>query len=147
MRQTIQIKLLMIFTIALISIALNSTARAQINFAGDSAKTALAPNGGTSTNAGSNAQDVCEQRLLKTLDALDKAEKALSFAVMEIGARKNLDALKDQVLAVKDLIIAEYQKLVEVKDKKIARSNWQKFFHFLEKAAMVAAGILLGAAL
>lgn len=68
----------------------------------------------------------------------------MGHALNEIEARKNLDALKDQVIAVKDLIIAEYQKLVEVKDKKVVRSKWKAFLGILEKAAVVAAGILIG---
>jgi hypothetical protein len=37
----------------------------------------------------------------------------LNFALDEIEARKQLDALKDQYIAVKDLIIAEQDKLIK----------------------------------
>ena len=134
----------MIFATALIVTAAALMAAGQTVSAPDSRVTAPASNGVAHAGSNANSQDLCEQRLLKTLDALDKAEKALGQALNEIEARKNLDALKDQLIGVKDLIISEYQKLVEVKDKKIARSKWKAFLAILEKAAMIAAGILIG---
>jgi len=84
--------------------------------------------------------------LLKALDALDKAEKALGAAVNEIEARKQLDELKDQLIAVKDLIIQEQDKLI-VRLQKNSNSVWSKVkkaLEIAEKIALVALGVYLG---
>lgn len=139
-RRTIRTRLLMIFTIALIGTATSFTVAAQTVSANVSPTTALVANGVSST-----ADDVCEQRLNKALDALDKAEKALGFALNEIEARKSLDALKNQLLAVKDQYIADL-----VADNKFLRgqrdsvkSKVRKFLDVLEKVALIGLGVYI----
>jgi hypothetical protein len=150
MRRTILTRLSMIFIILLIATALHSAATAQSVSVSDSRATALAPSGGgsdlRSSVVSSSRDDVCEQRLNKALDALDKAEKALNFAMTEIDARKQLDALKDQYIAVKDLIIAEQDKLIK-RLQKGDNSVWgrvKKILGIAEKALLVGIGIYVG---
>lgn len=94
------------------------------------------------------SDDVCEQRLLKALDALEKAEKALGAAMSEIDARKKLDALKDQWIAVKDLIIQEQDKLIKLlQSQKKSNSVWSRIKRVLEiaeKAALIGIGVWVG---
>jgi hypothetical protein len=94
----------------------------------------------------STADDVCEQRLLKALDALDKAEKALAFATSEIDARVRLDALKDQLIAVKDTIISAQDELIKRLQKKDTGvwARVKKILTIAEKAALIAVGIYVG---
>jgi hypothetical protein len=102
---------------------------------------------GVSSDPRSSAtDDVCEQRLLKTLDALDKAEKALGFAVNEIDARAKLDALKDQLIAVKDTIISAQDELIKRLQKKDTGvwARVKKILTIAEKAALIAVGIYVG---
>jgi hypothetical protein len=136
-----QMKLLAIFAILLIATALHSTATAQTVSASDSRMTVPATNGVAST-----ADDVCEQRLLKALDALDKAEKALAFATSEIDARVRLDALKDQLIAVKDTIISAQDELIKRLQKKDTGvwARVKKILTIAEKAALIAVGIYVG---
>jgi hypothetical protein len=98
------------------------------------------------SGAASTTDDVCEQRLLKTLDALDKAEKALAFAVNEIDARAKLDALKDQLIGVKDLIISSQDELIKRLQKKDTGvwARVKKILTIAEKAALIAVGIYVG---
>jgi hypothetical protein len=102
---------------------------------------------GVSSDPRSSAtDDVCEQRLLKTLDALDKAEKALGFAVNEIDARAKLDALKDQLIAVKDLIISSQNELIKRLQKKDTGiwSRVKRVLSIAEKALILGVGIYVG---
>jgi hypothetical protein len=136
-----QMKVLAIFTALLIAIALHSTATAQTVSASGSRTTVPVTSGAASTT-----DDVCEQRLLKTLDALDKAEKALAFAVNEIDARAKLDALKDQLIGVKDLIISSQDELIKRLQKKDTGvwARVKKILTIAEKAALIAVGIYVG---
>ena len=99
------------------------------------------------------ASDSCEdqlkvalERLDKTLDAYEKATKALGFAQDEISARKQLDVLKDQVLAVKDLIIAEQDKLIKrlMKNDNSLWGRVKKILSIAEKALMIGIGVYIG---
>lgn len=100
-------------------------------------------------NADCQAQlDIANQRLDKTLDALEKAEKALSFAVAENASRKALDDLKNQFIAVKDMIITEQQKFITLlQSQKKGNSFKDRLLTILkvaEKAATIALGIIIG---
>ena len=129
--------------IALIGTALHSTATAQTVSASDFPTIAPATNG-----AARASDDVCEQRLLKALDALEKAEKALGAARSEIDARKKLDSLKDQWIAVKDLIIQEQDKLIKLlQSQKKGNSIWSRIKRVLEiaeKVALIGIGVWVG---
>ncbi len=88
---------------------------------------------------------VAESRLLKVLDALDKAEQLLVFKDREIEARKRVDAVNNELLAIKDLIIAEQSKLINVLQKN-KNSTWGKIKKLLvlaEKAALIALGVYI----
>lgn len=149
MQRKIRIRLLMIFTIALIVTATHSRATAQTSSANvlerPQPATVVASSGGE-TVPKLSADDVCEQRLLKTLDALEKAEKALSFALNEIDARKRLDDLKNELLKAKDQYIADV--LADNKflrdSKGSAKSRIRKVFETIEKILLVGAGVYLG---
>lgn len=143
--RTLRIKLLMLFTIALIVTVGHSRATAQISSVPDSRATALVSSGESPIRP-SATDDVCEQRLLKALDALDKAEKALGAAVNEIDARKRLDGLKNELLAAKDQYIADV-----LADNKFLRnklegpkSKLRKIFERIEKVLLLGAGVYIG---
>lgn len=96
-----------------------------------------------------NVLDECEQRLLKTLDALEKSEALVGFKDKEIEAYKHLSALNDELIKIKDLIISEQQKLIDVISKK-KNSVWSKVKRLLalaEKIALVALGVYAARAL
>lgn len=64
----------------------------------------------------------------------------------EINSRKQLDALKDQYIAVKDLIIAEQDRLIK---RLVGGSNsiWgrvKKILDIAEKAILIGIGIYVG---
>jgi len=70
----------------------------------------------------------------------------LNAAQGEIAARKTLSDLKDQYIAVKDLIIATQDDLIKRLQKK-DNSLWakvKKALEVAEKIALVALGVYLG---
>jgi hypothetical protein len=128
-----QIRLLVILAILLIGTALSSGARAQgIGSASTSPTTALA------------SIDVCEQRLNKALDAYEKANNALNVALSEIEARKTLENLQKEYLAVKDQMIAAQSELIKFYQGQRAKGKWQKLFEKVEKILIFAAGAYVG---
>jgi len=138
MRQKILIRLFGILLTAMLVTALHSTAAGQTP--------ASVP--GSQTTAVAASIDQCEQRLDKVLDALEKAEKALGAAVNEIEQRKRLDELKDRYLAVKDLIIAEQEKLIQFYQKnekqKGFKARLKQVLAIAEKIALIALGVSVG---
>lgn len=123
----------MLFAILLIGIALNSGAAGQATASvATSPKTALA------------SLDVCEQRLNKALDAYEKANNALNVALSEIEARKTLENLQKEYLAVKDQIIAAQAQLIKFYQDQRQKGKWQKVFEKVEKILILAAGIYIG---
>lgn len=64
---------------------------------------------------------MCDQRLAKTLDALEKAEKLIAALDAEIAARKRLDEVNGQLLVSKEAIIAEQSKMIEILRKQTGR--------------------------
>jgi hypothetical protein len=91
---------------------------------------------------------VALERLDKTLDAYEKATAALNAATGEVASRVKLDQLKDQYIAVKDLIITEQGKLIALlQSEKKGSGVWQKIKQILsiaEKAALIAVGVYVG---
>lgn len=87
----------------------------------NSAATVRATSGGNDTRATPATDDVCEQRLLKTLDALDKAERVIAALEAEIAARKRLDAVNEEILAAKTAVIAEQAKMIDLLRKQTGR--------------------------
>ena len=92
-------------------------------------KTGFAPGSRTIQVAANGAKDTdCEselaaanQRLLKTLDALSQAEKAIEALKAEIAARESLDKINEEILKRKELIITEQQKLIAILEKQTGR--------------------------
>jgi len=119
------------------------TATPKTAFAQGSPAIQLASNGGNVTTSKS-ADDVCEQRLLKALDGLDKAEKALGFAQSEIQSRIALDALKDQYIAVLKEMNQQLMDLNKNLVKGTVKSKLKKFLETAEKIGLIALGVYLG---
>lgn len=92
----------------------------------------------------SSVDDICEQRLLKALDALDKAEKAIASAQNEIEARKTLEGLYKEWIAVKDQMIAAQGELIKFYQKSQTKSGLRKFFEKVEKVLLVAGALFIG---
>lgn len=65
--------------------------------------------------------DVCNQRLLKALDALEKAERLVAALDAEITSRKKLDAVNAEILKAQDTVIGEQAKLIEILRKQTGR--------------------------
>lgn len=133
----IQTKLLMLSISLLIGIALHSTATAQ---ATDSVVTSP-----TTPVVRQDDLQTCLQRLDKTLDAFEKSQKALGFAMDEIEARKRLDALKDQIIAVKDIIIANQDELIKrlQGNKSGFMERLKRILGIAEKIALIGLGIYI----
>lgn len=91
---------------------------------------------------------ITEQRLLKSLDALAASEALVGLKNIEIDARKRLDDLKNDLLAVKDQyikdVLADNAFLRGQRDS--VKSKLRKFFDTVTKIALVAAGIYIGVA-
>ncbi len=151
MQRTIRIRLLMLFTIALIGTVTHLAAQAPTASVKDSPVTALASRGEKAVQIQTVDDDctssVTAQRLCKTLDALEKAEKALGFAMDEIAARKVLNDLKNELIAVKDLYIADVladNAFLRKANQPTVKSKIRKILETAEKILLVAAGIYLG---
>jgi transcriptional regulator of heat shock response len=159
MQRTIQIKLFGILGILLIGLAISSTATGQtIGSVATSKTTQAASDLSRALQAVDDALDCnsvtdCRaklktalERLDKTLDAYEKATKALGFSQEENQARITLDSLKDQLLHVKDLIIAAQDELIKRIQKK-DNSVWGRVKRILgiaEKALLIGIGIYVG---
>jgi hypothetical protein len=96
------------------------------NGVADSAAIRLALNGASETRTLS-ATD-CEtdlatanQRLVKTLDALEKAESLVKILENEIEARKRLETVNNDIIKAKDSQLAEQKKLIEILEKQSQR--------------------------
>jgi hypothetical protein len=129
-------KLLMLSAILLSVTLLSSTATAQSSTT-DSA--------GTSQQIPPASDDVLLQRLDKALDAFEKSQKALGFAMDEIEQRKRLDALKDQIIAVKDIIIKAQDELIDrlQKNKTGFMERVKKILKVAEKIALIGLGVYI----
>jgi Tfp pilus assembly protein PilX len=66
------------------------------------------------------------QRLVKTLDNLEKAESLIKTLESEIEARKRLEATNNEIIKAKDNVIEEQKKLIE-----IYKSQSQRKIQFL----------------
>ena len=103
-KQTL-IKLLMISTMFCAATAINTRAQTQDD---GSAK---------STPKIRPADDVCDQRLAKTLDALEAAEAAVKTLQAAIAAQNKLAEINDAVIAKKDEIIKSQSDLIKTYEK------------------------------
>lgn len=67
------------------------------------------------------SDDVCDNRLAKTLDALEKAEGVIKSLQAEAEARRRLDAVNDEIITAKDAVIIEQKKLIVILQKQSKR--------------------------
>ncbi len=63
------------------------------------------------------ADDVCNQRLAKTLDALDAAESTIKTLQVAIETQNKLAEINDRLVAKKDEIIKSQNDLIKTYDK------------------------------
>lgn len=129
----------------------------KISFAQDTLATALAVNGANATRLSAQTEcntlaecrellRIAEQRLLKALDEIDQRETLGKFKDAEIAARKNIEDLFRQAIAVKDLIIQYQDELI----KKLQKPNsgfigrLKQILAIAEKVALLALGIGIG---
>lgn len=140
-------KLTLIVALTGILIALSATVPTVS--AQDSAPIQPVQSGEKRTNAGDDCADklaVAEQRLLKSLDALSHAEVLVKLKDNEIAARKNIEDLYKQAIAVKDLIIKFQDELI----KKLQKPNsgfmgrLKQILAIAEKVALIALGVGVG---
>lgn len=82
----------------------------------------------------------------KALDGFEKSQKALSAALTEIEARKQLDALKTEYLAVKDQMIADLKADNDFlrKGTNGAKSRVRKLLEKIEKTLLFIGGVYIG---
>lgn len=96
----------------------------KINSASVSVSTAAASNGGKLIGASTDCEQdlaTANQRLLKTLDALEQAEKSLTALQSEIAAREKLSMIDAELLKKKDEIISNQEKLIKILEKQTGR--------------------------
>lgn len=68
-----------------------------------------------------DALAIANQRLAKTLDALEKAERLIKTLEAEIEARKRLDQVNEEIIEAKNGMILEQAKLIEIYKKQSGR--------------------------
>lgn len=110
MRRTIRILLWAILITASIGIAGASKATAQTGSVPDSPTTQPAPSG--------DASEVCNSRLLKALDGLDRAEAVIATLQDQHKADQKLNAKNDDIIANRDKTIADQDKLIKQYEKR-----------------------------
>lgn len=95
-----------------------------INSAAVSVRIPAATNGANLTNANSDCESElaqANQRLLKTLGALENAEKAIEALKTEIAARDRRDLINEDLLRKKDEIIKSQAELIKILEKQTGR--------------------------
>lgn len=65
--------------------------------------------------------DVCEQRLAKTLDALEKTQALVKALEAQIATLNRLNQVNAELLTAKDGIINDQAKLIEIYKKQTGR--------------------------
>lgn len=138
MRRQLQITLLTLCTILTLGIAVHSQETPINGSVSASQPTVRA----SSTSDCFKDLEIANARLLKALDGLDKAGGVIASFQAEREAYKRLLDLDKQLLAVKDLIIAEQDKMIKLLGK--PKSQWRKLLETAQKVAIVATGILIG---
>lgn len=130
--------LLLILTFA------HQSVHAQTGSAQDSAATAPVLSGVRFMSADDLA--TCESRLLKVLDALEKAEALVGFKDREIAARVEIESLYKQAIAVKDLIIKFQDEYIQrlQKNEKGFMARLKSILKVAERVALIAVGIYIG---
>ncbi len=105
----IQIRLFIILAIALIGILQPSAATAQQTDSASVFRTTPLVN------------DVCAQRLDKTLDALEKCEAVNEAKTKENAAVRQLNALNEQIISQQKAVIENQDKLIVILTKQTRR--------------------------
>lgn len=88
--------------------------------------------------------EIATQRLLKTLDALEKAEALVGFKDAEIAAKDRLIALQKEFVAVKDQIIAAQADLIKFYQAQRNKGKFRTVLEKVQKILVLAAGIYIG---
>ena len=120
MHMKIATKLLVILIILSGLTVINITAQtSQSDSVNNSAGIQLVPSGEKRTlvNDCENDLQIANQRLAKTLDALEQSETVIKTLQAEIATRKNLQTLSDDLINKKDQIIANQTKLIAEYEK------------------------------
>ena len=151
MRRINRIRLKVIWLTLSIGILLPLVATAQTNSVNDLGVTRPAPSGvpvilKSDVDECVDRLATCESRLLKTLDALEKAEALLVFKNKEIAAHVELQNLYKQAIAVKDLIIQYQDELIKrLRGNKTGfMARFKRILGIAEKIALIAVGISVG---
>ncbi len=105
MHKIILIRLLIILTMCFAATAINTKAQTQEN---DSAKNSLKIQA---------ADDICNQRLAKTLDALEAAESAIKSLQMTIEAQQKLAEINNEIITKKDELTKNQSDLLKIYDR------------------------------
>lgn len=87
---------------------------------------------------------VVSERLDKTLDAFEKAKAVIAAKDAEIEARKTLEGLYKEWIAVKDQMIAAQGELIKFYQSQKNKSGLRKFFEKVEKVLLVAGALFIG---
>ena len=141
MPKQIRTGLLMLLMSLSIGLALSSTGVGQVS--GSAGTSPAIPAASGSCDA--SLKDALEC-LDKALDAYEKAVAAIGAKDAHIAAMRALDNLKDQHIAVKDLMIKAQAELITHYEKRVhgSRSKLKKVLETAGKALLIATGILVG---
>lgn len=90
-----------------------------------------------------DALETAEKRLLKALDALERAERLLSAKDAELVATASLIALYKQAIEVKDLIIKFQDEAIKKMSKRGWMTKLKDAFGLATKVALLITGVLI----
>jgi len=88
--------------------------------------------------------EIATQRLLKTLDALEKAEALVGFKDQEIAAKDRLIELQKEFVAIKDQMIAAQGELIKFYQAQKTKGKFRSVMEKIQKVLVLAAGIYIG---
>lgn len=88
--------------------------------------------------------ETANARLLKTLNALEKAERLVSAKDLELVATQRLIDLYKQAIEVKDLIIKFQDEAIKKMSKRGWMSKLKDALGVATKIALIISGVLIG---
>lgn len=143
---------LILASIATLALSAATSTTAQTPFADDLRVMPVVSNGVKNIARTSSARiddcadqlEIATQRLLKTLDALEKAEALVGFKDQEIAAKDKLIALQKEFVAVKDQIIAAQGELIKFYQAQKTKGKFRAVMEKIQKVLVLAAGIYIG---
>lgn len=120
MNRTRTLHAALLMTLCVLTATVTATAQiSKTGSAGNSAPIQVATNGERPTAA--ICDEICEQRLAKSLDALEKAERLIAALEGELAARKRLDDVNAEIIETKNALISEQAKLIGLLKKQSGR--------------------------